>query len=209
MWPLGALPLWGLLSQASAEALHSGGQARGLARWTVGIVSFRKVPLCPRLVGALSVVAWLPQEGLLSASWPISIHRVSGPSSAQKPLFLSQPLTVALGPELMLEPCLLVPCGTSLDTPPKFCDAWSSHQGDGPLKAIRALLQEFRGIAHLAVQADGALPCARHSLGAGHLRAAWLEGCLHQRGTQGVPGIYRRQFYQQVSRGAVPWAVLL
>lgn len=109
MWPLGALPLWGLLSQASAEALCSGGQARGLARWTVGVVSFRKVPLCPRVVGALSVVAWLPQEEGASLPPGPSPSTVSGPSSAQKPLFLSQPLTLALGPELMLEPCLLVP----------------------------------------------------------------------------------------------------
>ena len=194
VWPLGALPLWGLLSQASAGALHSGGQTRGLAWWTVGVVSFRKVPLCPRVVGALSVVAWPPQEGLLSASWPVSMHRVSGPSSAQKPLMLSQPSTMALGPELTLEPPLLVPCSTSSDTPPEFCETWSSHQGDGPLLAVRALLQEFGEIAHLAVEAGGALPRARHSLGAGHPHAAWLEGCLHWTGTQRAPGVYRRQF---------------
>lgn len=61
-----------------------------------GVVSVRKVPICPRVAGSRAVgPGFLP--GPPGPGLCVSGHELSGPSSAQEPLFLGQPPPAALG----------------------------------------------------------------------------------------------------------------
>ncbi|CAI9178986.1 unnamed protein product [Rangifer tarandus platyrhynchus] len=182
-------PLWGhsggpflqprlpLLQQLRASSLCLGLRAFRGAAWAAfpGRISVRKVPVCPRAARSRAVGPGLlpgpPGPGLC-----VSGHELSGPSSAQEPLFLGQPPPAAPGLGLGRGPAVPGSSWQALDPPPLFRGARPPQQGAGAVWPS-GTPQEFSDTAHAAVGARGAPLRAGRTLRAGHpgWRCVWLS----------------------------------